>query len=83
MYPHDDIDRDGDKLDGDDAEIIDHDVDGGENLDDRDDVPSPHVECRAPRWCWEYRECQSGECGVDFSRVVGPVDDDFDDDPIY
>jgi hypothetical protein len=51
MYPNDDIDRDGDKLDGDEAEIIDQDVDGGENLDDRDDVPSPHVECRAPRWC--------------------------------
>lgn len=83
MYPHDDIDRDGDKLNGDDKEIINHDVDSGENLDDGDDVPMPHIECRTPRSCWEYRECQSGECGVDFSCVVGLVDDNLDNNPIY
>jgi hypothetical protein len=77
MYPYDEFDRDRDDIDGSDD---DERIDGDE--EDVDDVVPPHVECVAPRWCWEYRECQSGECGVDLSGVVGPIDDP-EDDPIY
>lgn len=82
MYPDDKLD--GDKLDSDKLDDSDE-LDNGTELDDGDDINTPHVECVAPRWCWEYRECQSGACGVDFTRVIGPEDipDDPDDDPIY